>query len=104
MGIADALGMGGNKAEKEAKATLLSKIEGLASGQSLNYKLAGEVMGGALAIVELNTSGKGKKYMLCGEKYVNGQRSGKKYEIFSSDKSKDIADWIASRGGSPLNS
>ena len=78
------------KAEKkEIEAT----VQALSDGQAAKYQLP-QTFGGEVCWIELNRSGKGKKYNLYLEKVVDGQPCGKKVLQFDSDKPKELASWV----------
>jgi hypothetical protein len=70
---------------------IMQHVEQLNEGQSLKFKIP-QTFGGGMVVIELNQN-KGKKYLL---------KLGKDDNVtpyFDSDKSKDIAKWVADRQG-----
>jgi hypothetical protein len=70
---------------------IMQQVEQLSDGQSLKFKIP-QTFGGGIAVIELNQN-KGKKYLL---------KLGKDENVspyFDSDKSKDLARWVADRQG-----
>jgi len=89
------------KAKKlSPKEIIIDRIEQLAAGETVSYRLA-EARGGGLAVVELNPQypEKGKKYFLSLEKIVDGKPAGTRSRLWDSNKPKELAGWIIERGG-----
>lgn len=74
---------------------IMQQVEQLNDGQTLKFKIP-QTFGGGMAVIELNQNypkNGGKKYML---------KLGKDENVspyFDSDKSKDLAKWVAERMG-----
>lgn len=73
---------------------IMQQMEQLTEGQTLKFKIP-QTFGGGMAVIELNQNypKNGKKYSL---------KLGKDENVtpyFDSDKSKDLAKWVADRMG-----
>ncbi len=75
------------------KKVIRSQIEALKEGQVAKYKFP-EYRGGDIMWVELNNTGKGKKYNMSVEKTEAGKPTGKKTLFMNSDKPGDLANYI----------
>lgn len=75
------------------KKVVKSQIEAIKNDQVAKYKLP-EYRAGDIMWVELNNTGKGKKYNVWAEKTEAGKPTGKKTLFMNSDSPKDIANWI----------
>jgi hypothetical protein len=70
---------------------IMEQMEQLNEGQALKFRIP-QTFGGGIAVIELNQN-KGKKYLL---------KLGKDENVSpysESDKSKDLAKWVADRMG-----
>ena len=70
---------------------IMEQMEQLNKGQALKFRIP-QTFGGGIAVIELNQN-KGKKYLL---------KLGKDENVSpysESDKSKDLAKWVADRMG-----
>jgi len=84
---------------------LAGKIEQLAPGKTLRYKIAEpEVWGCNFISVDLNPRypQKGKKYILSREKMANGLPDGNKCGLYDSDDAIQVANSIIERKGIPF--
>lgn len=91
---------------KEVKEVLASQkdiqaaIEKLGTGQAIKYQLA-ETFGGDIAYVELNTTGKGGKYVLSFEGRkdfkIDGKPSGQKRVFITHSNAKFLGRWLNQR-------
>ena len=87
------------------KEVLAGKIEQLAPGKTLRYKVAEpETWGCNFISVDLNPHypQKGKKYTFSREKMANGLPDGNKSSIYESDDAMQIANSIIERKGTPF--
>ena len=75
------------------KKVIKAQIEALKEGQVLKYKFP-EYRGGEIMWVELNKTGKGKKYNMSAEKTEAGKPTGKKTLFMNMDKPGDLANYI----------
>ncbi len=82
---------------------IASEVEQLTPGQSLIYKLPEFYWDGfaAFLIAEPNPTypQKGKKYCMYTDKIADGKLAGRKVNMGQTDKSKQIAEWMADRDG-----
>jgi hypothetical protein len=79
---------------------MINQIEQIGPGQSLTYQLAAYLMD-RFAIAELNPeyTGKGRKYIVSSDRMGDGKPAAKKGRIRDSNKAKDIASWVLEKNG-----
>jgi len=84
------------------RANILKAIQGLTEGQVLKYQLH-ETFGADIVYVELNTTGKGGKYVLSLERREGdtpeGKPTGVKREHIKHNNANFLAGWIRTRFG-----
>jgi len=93
------------KAKKlSPKEVMIKQFEEMTPGQALKFRL-GEIYGGDLAVVELNSQypDKGRKYTVGLGKIVDGKPAGKINRLWDSNKPKDVAGWLLGREGKLLS-
>jgi hypothetical protein len=83
-------------------AILIEKIDRLAPGQQLMYRLA-EMYGPEIIIVEAKKdyAGKGPKFAVIGSPPVNGKPGPSRNTIWETGKAKAIAVWLQGRDAQP---
>jgi hypothetical protein len=89
------------------KKTMVKEIGELSDGHALTYKLGKAYWGGlgAYALIELNKEypKKGKKYVIFTDNMGDDKPAGMKKRIWTSNKPKDIAEWLLEKGGTRLS-
>jgi hypothetical protein len=85
------------------KERLVEQFEQLQSGEEITFVLS-ETFGGWLATVFCNPEhpDKGKRFFLYTDARIDGQPAGKRRLLWSSNKSKDLAEWVLNRNGEPF--
>jgi len=83
-------------------AVLIEKIDQLAPGQQLMYRLA-EMYGPEIIIVEVKKeyAGTGPKFSVIGSPPVDGKPGPKRNTIWETSKAKAIAAWLVGRDAKP---
>jgi len=83
-------------------AILIEKIDQLAPGQQLMYRLA-EMYGPEIIIVEAKKdyAGKGPKFAVIGAPPVDGKPGPKRNTIWEAGKAKAVASWLLGRDAQP---
>ena len=83
---------------------IISHIEQLSSGESVEYRLPA-VYSGQVAVVEFNTEHpwRGRKYGLSLQASVDSKLKEEKEPVLESDEAKDIAAWLTKRKVKLLN-
>jgi hypothetical protein len=77
------------------------QLDAINDGQVARYQLP-QFRGGDIVIVELNNTGKGKKYNVWLEKTEAGKPTGVKTRALNTDKTKEIASYIKDLSGEAI--
>ena len=79
---------------------LTAEIERLSAGQVLRFRLP-EIYGGGFGVIEINPGypGKGGRYLMNTETAVDSLPSGKKSNLFDTNKAGVLASWMLDRNG-----
>jgi len=91
------------KEQKQSpRAALIDKIDQLAPGQQLMYRLA-EMYGPEIIVVEVKEefAGKGPKFSVLGVPPVDGKPGPKRNTIWETSKAKAVAIWLLGRDAKP---
>ncbi len=91
------------------KDKFISRIEQLAEGESLAYRLPEVYQSGIgeFAFIELNPDypekGKGKKYIVYTDKGENGKPKGQRVRFLDTNKPKNISEWLKDKNATPFD-
>jgi hypothetical protein len=93
-----------HKTKKLTQKEIMSHIEQLSSGESVEYRLPA-VYSGQVAVVEFNTEHpwRGRKYELSLQTSVDSKLKGEKELVLESDEVKDVATWLSKQKVKLLN-